>query len=661
MGILFHRRAEQPSGQPEQAPGDCQNGVCVPDDPRHQYTVLRGQRNDGTTSNANRIGPSDLPIPVPPLDDGRSTSSQMAQRSRSRDVYDYDGSRMNRNIRLENNSSDNNNINVPFNRPHLPPLTLTDLSAPDSAPLPFVRDLNSGAGLGNRFITPPLAAGPSDRYVPPPPVPGPVGEIAEPPRSRQFNRDVPPPPVPGPIESVPPLRAVRGPISRDLYQYDGDRDVPGPPGPRPPLDYVPRDGQRHRVERIPQDQEDHPGSRSRPRQTLREQLHLPERPNPYRQDELRDMDARPPLRHSNEQNNRADQRNPNDRRDVNHQRNPNDHRPDEQRNSNDSRNRSEQRDRSDHTPPPNRRDQSHPPKDRAGDGKVTEINSAQFRDLVKNSDRPVIIDVYTDGCPGCKTLAPTLDKVAAQYNGRADIYKINANQLDPQLRAQLNVRLVPATFMYDQGQLVGKDVGPKHAEFYSAKLDQMISHHRQKDRSEGSSDSNDQRNNRDHESDRGQHKLSARLERVKEKLAKLTHFSPQEKEQAFHPTSDEERTMVLINQQRRRMGLPDVVQDPRLQIIARRHTQYQVSHGMTHQENTPGWQSVAQRMKQVHLDGWRENAASGAFTPETLVQMWMNSPGHRAALLGQGNIAAVAIANGKATFNLTTDPELRRT
>lgn len=160
--------------------------------------------------------------------------------------------------------------------------------------------------------------------------------------------------------------------------------------------------------------------------------------------------------------------------------------------------------------------------------------------------------------------------------------------------------------------------------------------------------------------DRKQHRLSARLERIKEKLSRLTHLTAREREQSFTPTSEEQMTLELINNERRRYRLPDVVHDPRLQIIASRHTAYQIRHGMTHSENTPGWQSVSQRMNQVGLEGWRENAASGSFEPRSLVQMWMNSPGHRAAILGQGNIAAVSIRGGKATFNLTTDPEFQR-
>jgi thiol-disulfide isomerase/thioredoxin len=280
----------------------------------------------------------------------------------------------------------------------------------------------------------------------------------------------------------------------------------------------------------------------------------------------------------------------------------------------------------------------------------------------------VILDVYGIGCGPCNQLAPVLDGVANQYRGQATVYRINAANLEqnPALAQQLGVRSVPAVFIFDQGRLVSNDVGFHEAGFYTSKLDGLVGQRRQNETRDvpRPSPPNPDRLEEERESsnlDEGRPRnLGARLERIKDNLARLTHLSTREKEQAFNPSSDEQRTLELINKERRRHRLPDVIQDPRLQIIASRHTDYQISHGMTHNENTPGWQNVAQRMKQVGLQGWRENAATGSFTPETLVQMWMNSKGHRDAILGQGNIAAVSIRRGKATFNLTTDPELGR-
>jgi uncharacterized protein YkwD len=306
-----------------------------------------------------------------------------------------------------------------------------------------------------------------------------------------------------------------------------------------------------------------------------------------------------------------------------------------------------------------------------------------------SSDRPILVDVWKENCGGCSAIAPTMDRIADRYRGQASVYRIHAQEFmsDPELRRQFRFNAVPTTLMFDNGKLINQQTGAMPPKFYEDRLNASIAAHRQSDNrynpnnpynpNNQPSESNDQRpytpqrpnipeRNRvqndveENANDRHHSRLDARLQRIKEKISRLTHFTSREREQAFEPTSAEERTLELINNERRRYRLPDLVHDPRLQMIANRHTDYQVRHGMMHTEATPGWQNVSQRMKQVGLEGWRENAGSGAFTPETLVRMWMNSPGHRAAILGTGNIGAVCIRNGKATFNLTTDPELRR-
>lgn len=319
-------------------------------------------------------------------------------------------------------------------------------------------------------------------------------------------------------------------------------------------------------------------------------------------------------------------------------------------------------------PTPHRPDERTTPSDRqqprAGDGKVTEAGPRELRDALQTSTRPVVVEVYMDGCHGCQAIDPHIRNLAAQYNGKADVYRVNINQLaqDPELRSQLSSRQVPATFIFDQGKLVSREIGVRDAQFFGRQIDRALQQHPRSDTPNAVNPPENRRNNDnpDSEEKREKHGLGARFERIKEKIHRFTHFGEREKEEAFNPTNDEVRTLDLINQVRARNGLGPVVQDPRLQLIARRHTEYQIRHGMRHDEATPGWQNVSQRMQQVGLQGWRENAAIGSFTPEKLVQMWWNSPGHRAALLGQGNIAAVAIRGGSATFNLTTDPEMGR-
>ncbi len=601
MGIFFHRRAERSNCVSEQG-CNTEQSSCVQEDPRRQYSDLKSQKADVNANLPNLPGRDEIPAAAPPADE--PSKKQLDMTPRPRDLYQYSNTDK-PSVRKSDPPRTNDEHVPPSPRPNLlnlPPLTLTESLPP--VPMPDRRPIDLQAkprDLYQYSNDSQVPAGPINREVPPPPIPG------------LFNREVPPP-------------------TRDLYQYN-DRQVPLPlpglvnrevPPPLPGLgvrDVPPLPGPLHR-----EFENDHPGPGSRHRRTLREQLNLPERHNPYNQ-------------------------------------NPVDTRPDR---------RPEPSDRPAPPIPPKVRETTNRPLEaRSNDGKVVELNPQDFDRLVRNSDRPVILDVYGIGCGPCNQLAPVLDGVADRYRGQATVYRMNAANLgrNPELAAQLGVHSVPAVFMFNQGRQVSNDVGFHQAGFYTSKLDGLVAQSRQNENNENRyvpsfPSQNPHRVREERESispdDGRPRNLGPRLERIKDDLARLTHLSAQEKEQAFHPSSDEQITMKLINNERRKHGLPDVVQDPRLQIIASRHTDYQISHGMTHNENTPGWQNVAQRMKQVGLQGWRENAASGSFTPVSLVQMWMNSPGHRAAILGEGNIAAVSIRGGKATFNLTTDPELGR-
>jgi uncharacterized protein YkwD/thiol-disulfide isomerase/thioredoxin len=699
MGILFHRRAERSNCVPDQTATNGDQTSVAPDDPRQQFSDLKNQRTDVGSASSSLPGRSDIPPPAPAVDDpankkvdnttstdrpriGGSVSTippRESERQRTnqpsdlptvRDLYGYSG---------------NDQTRPQFRPSHLPPLTLTELPVSPPLDIPLLRMPSPIDGVVTRPNLQPLegrSPGLLGRDVPPHPMPGPVVRDVPPsPTPGPLIREVPPSPTPGPLIREVPPRSVQGPVvrdipevtappnsnlqppPRDLYQYNsgdrlvpsppkelyqynsGDRLVPPPPVPAPlnrdvPLSPTPGPIDKVTVPPSPEplehDPHDHPGPGSRRRHTLREQLNIPERPNPYRDQRQRPNDSRSDDSHPNETPPRPSPE------------------PVERP-----------------VPPPVDKTRPIDRQRQSGDGKVTNISAAEFKELMKNSDRPFIVDVYRDGCPACTQLEPIMKGIAAQYSGTASVYKMHYNELakDPELARQLRVHALPTTFVCDQGQIGRPDVGLRDRNNYTSKLDQLIIRHQQNDGSDGTSPpapipnrDRVQSGENDAESQNGgrQNHLSERLERIREKLSHLTHLTQREKEQAFQPSSDEQTTLELINQERRKYDLPPVIQDPRLQIIASRHTDYQTTHGMTHSERgNPGWQTVGQRMKQVGLEGWRENAATGNLSPQVMVQMWMRSPRHKEAILAsEGNIAAVSMRNGKATFNIAADPEL---
>lgn len=69
-----------------------------------------------------------------------------------------------------------------------------------------------------------------------------------------------------------------------------------------------------------------------------------------------------------------------------------------------------------------------------------ETNPAEWKYL---GDKPALIDFYADWCGPCKAIAPTLEELAAEYDGQIYIYKINTEQ-EQELAAAFGIRSIPS-------------------------------------------------------------------------------------------------------------------------------------------------------------------------------------------------------------------------
>ena len=89
---------------------------------------------------------------------------------------------------------------------------------------------------------------------------------------------------------------------------------------------------------------------------------------------------------------------------------------------------------------------------------VLHINDADFETTVVQSDIPVLVDFWAPWCGPCKMIAPILDEIAPEFEGKAKIVKINVD--DNQLVAgQFGVRSIPTLLLFKNGQLVATQVG----------------------------------------------------------------------------------------------------------------------------------------------------------------------------------------------------------
>ena len=91
-------------------------------------------------------------------------------------------------------------------------------------------------------------------------------------------------------------------------------------------------------------------------------------------------------------------------------------------------------------------------------GHVIDINDADFSEKVLNSSTPVVVDFWAPWCGPCKSIAPVLEEVAKELDGKVAIYKVNVDE-NPKSPAQYNVRAIPNLVIFKGGAEVDRVVG----------------------------------------------------------------------------------------------------------------------------------------------------------------------------------------------------------
>lgn len=91
---------------------------------------------------------------------------------------------------------------------------------------------------------------------------------------------------------------------------------------------------------------------------------------------------------------------------------------------------------------------------------VQAIGQESFEQEVLSSSLPVLIDFWAPWCGPCRMLAPTVDEIAAAYEGRIKVVKINVDD-EPALAQRFGVMSIPTLVYVKDGQEAGRAVGVK--------------------------------------------------------------------------------------------------------------------------------------------------------------------------------------------------------
>ena len=105
--------------------------------------------------------------------------------------------------------------------------------------------------------------------------------------------------------------------------------------------------------------------------------------------------------------------------------------------------------------------------------KPINVTEADFKELVENSDIPVMVDFWADWCGPCKMIAPTLDQLAEDYDGKVLFAKVDVDS-NPNLSVKFFVRSIPMNVIFKDGKPVDQIVSAVGKQHFEEKLNTVV-------------------------------------------------------------------------------------------------------------------------------------------------------------------------------------------
>ncbi len=90
--------------------------------------------------------------------------------------------------------------------------------------------------------------------------------------------------------------------------------------------------------------------------------------------------------------------------------------------------------------------------------KIVYVADDTFDEEVLQSDLPVLVDFWADWCGPCKMIAPILDEISDEYDGRLKVTKLNIDD-NPNTPPKFGIRGIPTLMMYKGGEVEATKVG----------------------------------------------------------------------------------------------------------------------------------------------------------------------------------------------------------
>ncbi|WP_423913380.1 thioredoxin [Capnocytophaga gingivalis] len=102
-----------------------------------------------------------------------------------------------------------------------------------------------------------------------------------------------------------------------------------------------------------------------------------------------------------------------------------------------------------------------------------QITDASFEEVVLKSDKPVLVDFWATWCGPCRMLGPVIEEIATEYEGRVVVGKVDVDS-NQDYAAKYGIRNIPTVLVFQNGEVVGRQVGVAPKNTYTEALDSLL-------------------------------------------------------------------------------------------------------------------------------------------------------------------------------------------
>ena len=104
---------------------------------------------------------------------------------------------------------------------------------------------------------------------------------------------------------------------------------------------------------------------------------------------------------------------------------------------------------------------------------MKEVNDNNFAELVTANSRPSVVDFWAPWCGPCRAISPIIEELAAEYEGKVDIYKCNVDE-NSDVVVENGVRNIPTIIFVKNGAVVDKLVGAAAKSALVKKIENLL-------------------------------------------------------------------------------------------------------------------------------------------------------------------------------------------